>query len=67
MPLPMACSPQTVFKPRDQTPVISIVPYWVDDKVLSWPTLTSRTICRVPDGPYNVSQVPTFIYRAKLI
>lgn len=37
-------------KARDQTPVISIVPYCVDDRVSPWPTLTRRAICRVPDG-----------------
>lgn len=54
-------------KPRDQTPVISIVPYCVDDRVSPWPTLTRRAICRVTDGPGSVSQVPTFRRRVNLI
>lgn len=54
-------------KPRDQTPVISIVLHRVDYRVSPWPTLTRRAICRVTDGPGNVSQVPTFRQRVNLI
>lgn len=52
-------------KPRDQTSVISIVLYRVDDRVSPWPTLTRGAICRVTDG--NVSQVPTFRQRVNLV
>lgn len=54
-------------KPRDQTPVISIVPHCVDDRVSPWPTLKRRAICRVTDGPGSVFQVTTFRWRFNLI
>lgn len=61
MPLPVSCGPALN---RDQTLVISIVPAWVDGRVLTWPTLTGA-------GPsaksQMVSQVPTFTSRVNLM